>query len=177
MVQVCAWPGNLPMDTATKQKSKKQKKWISQVKEFSAFLCMRRCKSQGSLISFLWDAPQLSGASVLCFLTLVSSGCAVRVAAVSWLLDQGAFLICNLSSLRALTLGGGCSHWWQWHPLLTDITSNILFLKAKQSSFLNTIPFQKPQDACWNPQFKPSFVEVVVSGKGMDWRVPTKNCH
>ena len=43
---------------------------ISQVKEFSAFLCMGRCKSLGSLKSFLWYAPQLSGASILCFHTL-----------------------------------------------------------------------------------------------------------
>ena len=43
---------------------------ISQVKEFSAFLCMRRCKSLGSLKSFLCYAPQLSGASILCFLIL-----------------------------------------------------------------------------------------------------------
>ena len=39
----------------------------SQVKEFSAFLCMGRCKSLGLLKSFLWYAPQLSGTSILCF--------------------------------------------------------------------------------------------------------------
>ena len=43
---------------------------ISQVKELSAFLCMGRCKSLGSLKSFLWCAPLLSGASILCFLIL-----------------------------------------------------------------------------------------------------------
>ena len=37
------------------------------MKEFSAFLCMGRRKNLGSLKSFLWYAPQLSGASVLCF--------------------------------------------------------------------------------------------------------------
>ena len=42
---------------------------ISQVKGFSAFLCMGRCKSLGSLKSFSEPsrAPQLSGAYVLCF--------------------------------------------------------------------------------------------------------------
>ena len=45
----------------------RQKDRISQVKEFSAFLCKGRCKSRGSLKSFLWYAPQLSGASILCF--------------------------------------------------------------------------------------------------------------
>ena len=39
----------------------------SQVNEFSAFLCMRRWKSLGSLKSFLWYVRQLSGASILCF--------------------------------------------------------------------------------------------------------------
>ena len=43
---------------------------ISGVKEFSAFLCTGRCKSLGSLKSFLWNAPQLSGASILCFYIL-----------------------------------------------------------------------------------------------------------
>ena len=40
---------------------------ISQVKEFSAFLCMGRCKSLGSLKSFLWYIPQLFGACILYF--------------------------------------------------------------------------------------------------------------
>ena len=34
----------------------------SQVKELCAFLCMGRCKSQGSLKLFPWYVPQLSGA-------------------------------------------------------------------------------------------------------------------
>ena len=40
---------------------------ISQVKEFSAFLCMGRCKSPGSLKPFLSYVSQLSGFSILCF--------------------------------------------------------------------------------------------------------------
>ena len=40
---------------------------ISQVKKFSAFLCMGRCKSLGCLHSFLSYASQLSVASILCF--------------------------------------------------------------------------------------------------------------
>ena len=53
---------------------------ISQVKEFSAFLCMGRCKSLGSLKSFLWQAPQLTCA----FSSWVSSWCIpARVAAVT----------------------------------------------------------------------------------------------
>ena len=40
---------------------------ISQVKEFSPFLCMERCKSLGSLKSFLVYISQLSWASILQF--------------------------------------------------------------------------------------------------------------
>ena len=36
------------------------------VKEFSTFLCMGRCKSLGSLKSFLSYSSKLSGASILC---------------------------------------------------------------------------------------------------------------
>ena len=48
---------------------------ISQIKECSAFLCMERCKSLGSLKSFLWYASQLLGPiSILCLHIWVSSG-------------------------------------------------------------------------------------------------------
>ena len=43
---------------------------IFQVKEFSAFLYMVKCKSLGPLKSFLWYAAQLSAASALSFLIL-----------------------------------------------------------------------------------------------------------
>ena len=52
---------------------------ISQVKEFSAFLCMGRCKSLGSLISFLLYESQLSW---------VSSPVFVFIFTVWWLLRQ-----------------------------------------------------------------------------------------
>ena len=42
---------------------------MSQVKEFSTFLCMGRCKSLGSLKSFLLYASQRSGASIRIFHT------------------------------------------------------------------------------------------------------------
>ena len=47
------------------------------LKEFSAFLCMRRCKSLGSLRSLFWYAPQLWGASIL-FSHPVSSSCSIH---------------------------------------------------------------------------------------------------
>ena len=40
---------------------------IPQVKEFSTFLCMGRCKGLGSLKACLWYVPHLSGASTLHF--------------------------------------------------------------------------------------------------------------
>ena len=46
----------------------------SQVKKFSTFLCIGRCKSLGSLKLFLSYAAQLSGASILCFQVLSSPG-------------------------------------------------------------------------------------------------------
>ena len=68
-----------------------------------ALFYMRKCKSLSSLKSFLWYAPQLSGASILYFHIL--------------------------SFLRAhwLTLEGwNC--WGLWHPLFTDMAGNIPFL-------------------------------------------------
>ena len=47
---------------------------VSQVKALSAFLCMGRYKSLGSLKSFLSHASQLSGVSVLCVHILNSLG-------------------------------------------------------------------------------------------------------
>ena len=46
----------------------------SQVKEFSTFLCMGRCKSLGWLKSFLLQAFQLFCVSILCFHILSSVG-------------------------------------------------------------------------------------------------------
>ena len=73
---------------------------ISQVKEFSAFLCTRRSKSLGSLKSFLLCAPHLSRAStcfhILSFLSVgltVGSGCremAARQKGFSFLSALGA---------------------------------------------------------------------------------------
>ena len=61
----------------------------SQFQEFSTFLCMGRCKSLGSLTSFLWYAAQLSEASILFFLILSLLRVHCRVGCSSWLLDGG----------------------------------------------------------------------------------------
>jgi len=76
---------------------------ISQVKEFSTFLCMGRCKTLVSLKSFLSYASQLSGASILFFLNLHHR---------EWLQPEG--IVCNtrlqvlFSFLFALE---GWDHW------------------------------------------------------------------
>ena len=102
---------------------------ISQIKEFSTFLCMGRCKSLGSLKSFPWSAPLLSGAGVLCFHILSFLGAHPR----EWLQSDGCWMagvLSFLSSLRAhqLPVSGGYNCWWLWHPLFTDMAGNIPFL-------------------------------------------------
>ena len=110
-------PGVLPsrgLQSRTQLSDWTELNWteISQVKEFSAFLCMGRCKSLGSLKSFPSYASQLSGASILCFshpeLTLESS---CNLMAVSW---QVFF---SFLSALWLTLEGW-NRWWLWHLCL-----------------------------------------------------------
>lgn len=78
---------------------------ITQVKEYSTFPCIRRCKSLGSLKLFLGYAPPLPGARILGFLSPVSSGCTFPlrvgsgVVAVWWF--NGRHYVPILSSLRA----------------------------------------------------------------------------
>ena len=83
----------------------------SQVNEFSTFLYMGRCKSLGSLKSFLWYAPSLSGASIwFCFPSWIPS---VRAAAV-------------VDGQRAPT---SCVYWHgRWHSLCTSKTIPFLSL-------------------------------------------------
>ena len=72
---------------------------ISQIKEFSTFLCMGRCKSLGSLKSFPWSAPLLSGAGVLCFLGALHPG------------------DCNATAMAATPF----AYWYgRWHSSFTE---------------------------------------------------------
>ena len=59
-----------------------KEKQVSQIKKFSTFLCMERCKSLDSMKSFLSHASQLSAASIPCFFSVLTtvSGCSPRVA-------------------------------------------------------------------------------------------------
>ena len=86
---------------------------------------MGRFKSLGSLKSFLWYAPQLSGASVLCFPILSP----LRVhrwgeAVVPDCLMVGILFPSSVPS--GLTIRGGCSGWWPQHPSFTDMAGGIL---------------------------------------------------
>ena len=86
--------------------AKSQTQQISQVEEFSAFLCMGICKSLGSLKSFPSYAFQLSGASVFWFsvLTLGSSRSLITV--------RSQVLFSFLVALES------CNRWWLWNPCL-----------------------------------------------------------
>ena len=88
---------------------------IFQVKEFSTFLCMGRCKSLGLLKSFLLYAPQHLGlvSKVYTHWASFPQGSLWEVAIVWWLLDS------RYSPVQAhwLTLEG-CSCWLLWHPCL-----------------------------------------------------------
>ena len=94
---------------------------ISQINEFSAFLYMGRCKSLGSLRSFLWCAPQLSEASILCFFLCwvssgltIGSGCSLQ--AVGWRVFFPSWVPSGIISSPC----GGCNCWWLWQPSFTD---------------------------------------------------------
>ena len=86
---------NAWLQTAALKKERKKEKQTSQVNEFSTFLCMGRCKSLGSLKSFLWYGPYLSWASILFFSfqnsLLVHSLCGCG----SWKFD-GCNILCLL---------------------------------------------------------------------------------
>ena len=79
---------------------------------------MGKCKTLGSLKSFLWYAPQLSGASILCSHILSF----LRAHHREWMQSDGcqmAGILSFPSFLRAhwLTLES-CNCWWLWKPCL-----------------------------------------------------------
>ena len=75
---------------------------ISQVKNFRAFLCMRRCKGVSSQKPFLSYASQLSVANILCFPGLTrEGGCSLMAA--GW---QALFSSLSSLSVHWLTVEG-----------------------------------------------------------------------
>ena len=81
------------------------------IKKFCTFLCMGRCKSLGSLKSFLSYAPKLSGVSILCSCILSFLGAHPRG---EWLQSDACYMAGGLSFLSSfrvhkLTVDCGCS--------------------------------------------------------------------
>ena len=98
----------------------------SQVKKFSAFPCIRRWKSLGSL-TFPLMCTSLSGASILCFLILSLLGVPWEGVRQELPARWQANSASNLSSLRA-HCQDGCNvvTWSLQHPLLTQHCSSWL---------------------------------------------------
>ena len=108
------------------------KKQISQVSEFSAFLliCMARCKSVGLMKLLLWYAPQYLGPVSSSLPTWIPSSCTVEGDCCGWLawLD-GRQLLC----LHPKYPQGSPTQWLQWlmawwlqHLLFADVAGGIL---------------------------------------------------
>ena len=102
---------------------------ISQVKELIAFLCMRRWKSLGSLISPLISTSAIWGQYPVFSRPEFPQAAPLGVTAAC----RQAFFVSFWSSFRAHLQGiqGGCGCWWLQLLLVTDMTGNILFLNLK----------------------------------------------
>ena len=113
--------------SATKGRQSEHPKYFFELKKIrylkgsSAFLCMGRCKSLGSLQSLLSNASQLSGASILCFShpEFLSAHC--REGLQSESVRQSRYPSCpgGLESLMTMT------------SLFADKTEENPFFKAK----------------------------------------------
>ena len=100
---------------------------IAQVKEFSTFLCMWRCKSLGSLKSFLWHAPQFSGACVLLFSILSPLRVHSWRDCSGWGLGNRQPVCLHCLSPSWVPSGLVVVAWRLQHPLFTDMAGNIFF--------------------------------------------------
>ena len=98
---------------------------VSQVREFSAFLYMGRCKSLGSLKSLLSYASQLSEATCLCFHLPSSSGLSV---------SSGCSLIPAISHR--------CSFpsWVLWRAGIADDCDILVYWHNRKYSIFQSFP-------------------------------------
>ena len=133
---------------------------ISQVKEFSNFLCMRRRKSLGSLKSLLSHAPQQSGASILCFHILNLLGVHSR----EWLQSDG----CQVAGILLLC---ECPQGW-WTPtgvLQSLITVTSLFTNLPELSHVK--PLQSRLILCPLMDYSPpgSSVHEISQARLLKW--------
>ena len=113
-------------------KTRQSEHWKITVNESSALVCMGRCKSLGSLKSFLWWAPQLSGANILLFSILSSLG----------LHSQGSPVAAGLTATASLVYCCGRRH---------SLSSCSLLIPLENSSLLPTnIPrIYQFSPSCW----------------------------
>ena len=103
----------------------------SQVKEFSAFVCMGRCKSLGSLKPFLSYASQPSGVSILC----VSHSPQIPVLTIgsscSLMATRQQVLFSFLAALQAQKFTfGGPESFMAGTSLFIDMAGNTPFLNV-----------------------------------------------
>ena len=113
-------------------KTRQSEHWKITVNESSALVSMGRCKSLGSLKSFLWWAPQLSGANILLFSIL--SSLAVH--------SQGGPVAAGLMATASLVYRFG-----RWQSL----SSSSWLILLENSSLLPTNIHQIYQfsPSCW----------------------------
>ena len=112
--------------------------------KLSAFLCMGRYKSLGSLKSFLWYIPQLSGPVSWIFTSWVFSGLTIGSGCSPIAARWQVFIPSWVPS--GLTIGSGCSHWWQCPPLLTDV--KVLHFSVSTNDVSNFLKTCTTQDLC-----------------------------
>ena len=87
---------------------------VAQVKKFSTFLCMGRCKCLGSLKSFIWLISALWG-QYLALTSRVPQGSLQGVGTVWWLLSSGYSFLPGFPQGSPAHLHSGCNCWWLWH--------------------------------------------------------------
>ena len=111
-----------------------KEKQVSQVKKFSTFLWI--CRSLGSLKSFFWHVPQLSGASILCYLSLsfLRVHCWMMFAVSNALMMDFVFPSCVP---LGLTIGVAIMGWLSLqHPMFTDVASNIFHSQGASQTLM-----------------------------------------
>ena len=115
-------------------------KHVSQVNEIKHLSMYGKMERLGSLKPFLWCAPRLPGARIVCLFILSFLGGTVRVPAA---VDSRwrAALVSILCSLRAHR-PGGCNvvAWWLQHPWWTDTAGGIVGLRGRGTQHRTTLP-------------------------------------